>query len=219
MLKVHDEMREDNLETAGNAARDDVPTLDALAREGARSMLMIAVEEEVNQFLDAHAGARDENGRRLVVRNGHARPRSVTCGAGTMQVRAPRVNDRRVDEDGTRQRFTSRILPPYMRRSPKVAEVLPVLYLRGLSTGDFREALPVLPDEDAAGLSPTNISRLTAAWEREYQSFRTVDRPHASRAAPRPAPRAPLRRPSPRSRSSSRPFRSSLPAPSPTAPR
>ena len=175
MLEVHNETPEDNPETAGNAVRDDVPTLDAIAREGARRMLMTAMEEEVNQYLDAHAGARDENGRRLVVRNGHARPRSVTCGAGTMQVRAPRVNDRRVDEDGTRRRFTSRILPPYMRRSPKVAEVLPVLYLRGLSTGDFREALPVLLGEDAAGLSPTNISRLTAAWEREYQAFRNRD--------------------------------------------
>ena len=159
MLKVHDETREDNLETAGNAVRDDVPTLDldTLAREGARRMLMAAMEEEVVQYLDTHADARDENGRRQVVRNGHARSRTVTCGAGTMQVRAPRVNDRRVDENGARQRFTSRILPPYMRRSPKVAEVLPVLYLRGLSTGDFREALPVLLGEDAAGLSPTNI--------------------------------------------------------------
>ena len=85
------------------------------------------------------------------------------------------MNDRRVDENGARQRFTSRILPPYMRRSPKVAEVLPVLYLRGVSTGDFREALPVLLGEDAAGLSPTNISRLTSAWEQEYRAFRNRD--------------------------------------------
>ena len=87
MRKVHDGTPEDNLETAGNAVRDDVPTLDALAREGARYMLMTAMEEEVNQYLDAHADARDENGRRQVVRNGHARPRTVTCGAGTMQHR------------------------------------------------------------------------------------------------------------------------------------
>src|SRR5512139_3426382 len=73
---------------------------------------------------------------------------------------------------GARRRFTSRILPPYMRRSPKVAEVLPVLYLRGLSTGDFSEALPVLLGDDAAGLSATNISRLTAVWEKEYEQFR-----------------------------------------------
>ena len=86
----------------------------------------------------------------------------MTCGAGTWPVRAPRVNDKRVDADGSRERFTSRILPPYMRRSPQVSEVLPLLYLRGLSTGDFREALPALLGEDAAGLSPTTISRLTA---------------------------------------------------------
>ena len=92
-----------------------------------------------------------------------------------MKVRAPRVNDRRVDDDGERQRFTSRILPPYMRRSPQVAEVLPLLYLRGLSTGDFREALPALLGKDAAGLSPTNITRLTAAWDEDYQVFRRRD--------------------------------------------
>ena len=84
---------------------------------------------------------------------------------------APRVNDRRTDQDGARHRFTSRILPPYMRRSPKVAEVLPVLYLRGLSTGDFREALTALLGDDAAGLSATNIARLTNEWETEYRIF------------------------------------------------
>jgi len=91
-------------------------------------------------------------------------------GAGTVEVEAPRVHDRRPD-----QRFTSQLLPPYMRRSPKVAEVLPILYLRGLSTGDFREALPVLLGEEASGLSPTTITRLTAGWDREYQAFRHRD--------------------------------------------
>ena len=81
------------------------------------------------------------------------------------------MNDKRVDAEGVRERFTSRILPPYMRRSPQVSEVLPLLYLRGLSTGDFREALPALLGEDAAGLSPTTITRLTAAWDEEYQAF------------------------------------------------
>jgi hypothetical protein len=95
-------------------------------------MLTAALEAEVAAYLARHANARDEDGHALVVRNGHARPRSVTMGSGTVEVSAPRVDDRRVDEDGTRQRFTSEILPPYMRRSPKVAEVLPVLYLRGL---------------------------------------------------------------------------------------
>jgi putative transposase len=92
-----------------------------------------------------------------------------------LEVRAPRVNDRRVDATGERQRFTSQILPSYMRRAPKVTEVLPILYLRGLSTGDFRAALPVLLGEDAGGLSPTTITRLTASWETEYHAWRRRD--------------------------------------------
>ncbi len=146
-------------------------TLDEVAWQGAREMLRHALEVEVAAYLERHQ-ARDERGHALVVRNGKARTRKVTCGAGTLAVEAPRVNDRRVDAQGRRQRFTSRVLPPYMRRSPKVAEVLPVLYLRGLSTGDFQEALPILLGEDAAGLSPTNIARLTAVWEKEYDAFR-----------------------------------------------
>ena len=150
------------------------PTLDTLARAGARRMLMKALAVEVAQYVDEHADERDAQGHRLVVRNGRAQARTVTCGAGTLEVRAPRVNDQRVAE-GARQRFTSRILPPYMRRSPKVAEVLPILYLRGLSTGDFREALPVLLGDDAAGLSATNVARLTAVWEDDYRQFRQRD--------------------------------------------
>jgi putative transposase len=146
-------------------------TLDELAQEGARRMLVAALEHEVTSYLEQFQEDRDEHGHRLVVRNGKARPRRVTLGAGTVQVQAPRIDDRRVDEEGQRQRFVSQILPPYMRRSPKVAEVLPLLYLRGLSTGDFRAALPVLLGEEAAGLSPTTITRLTAAWEDEYRGF------------------------------------------------
>ena len=153
-------------------------SLDELAREGARRMLVTALEAEVAQYLERYAGERDDQGHALVVRNGRSRARKVTLGAGTIEIQAPRVNDRRTDEDGERHRFTSEILPPYMRRSPKVAEVLPILYLRGLSTGDFRPALQGLLGEDAAGLSATNITRLTAQWETEYQ------RP-ASRAWPR----------------------------------
>ncbi len=164
MEKVHDRVGGTEAEAAG-------ATLDDLAREGARRMLMHALAVEVAQYVDGHAAERDEQGHRLVVRNGQAPARKVTCGAGTIEVRAPRVNDKRVAADGARQRFTSHILPPYMRRSPQVAEVLPILYLRGLSTGDFREALPVLLGPDAAGLSATNIARLTAAWEADYHRF------------------------------------------------
>jgi len=145
--------------------------LDEIAREGARRMLVTALETEVAAYLEAHGDERDEKGHALVVRNGKGRTRKITLGAGTIPVSAPRVNDRRTDHDGGRRRFTSRILPPYMRRSPKVAEVLPVLYLRGLSTGDFREALAALLGDDAAGLSATNVARLTNEWEAEYRAF------------------------------------------------
>jgi transposase-like protein len=161
-------------EGAGREQVEDAMTLDDLAREGARRMLAAALDEEVAAYIEAHRAELDEHGRRLVVRNGRAEERTVTCGAGTWSIRAPRVNDRRVDDSGVRQRFTSAILPPYMRRSPKVAEVLPVLYLRGLSTGDFSEALPILLGAEAAGLSATNIARLTAVWDREYKEFRQL---------------------------------------------
>ena len=165
MLKVLEERLE-------REAADGLGTLDEIALRGAQRMLVHALEQEVAAYIERHGDERDEQDRRRVVRNGKARARKVTCGAGTMQVRAPRINDKRVDGTGERQRFTSSILPPYMRRSPKVAEVLPVLYLRGLSTGDFKPALTSLLGEEAAGLSATNIARLTAVWEDEYRAFR-----------------------------------------------
>ncbi len=147
--------------------------LDDLAREGARRMIAAALEAEVADYVESFADERGEDGRRLVVRNGRARERRMTVGSGTLPVRAPRVNDKRTDEQtGERKRFTSRILPRYARRSPKVNDVLPVLYLRGLSTGDFRPALEQLLGEDAAGLSPTTISRLCKEWEAEHGRFK-----------------------------------------------
>lgn len=165
MLKV----MEDTVRNQGLEGLEEMG-LDGLAREGARQMLMAALKVEVGEYVAAHREVRDEEGRAHVVRNGWARTRKVTMGAGTVEVRAPRVHDRR---EG--QKFTSRILPPYMRRSPKVAEVLPILYLRGLSTGDFKEALPVLLGEAASGLSAANISRLLGVWEGEYEAFRKRD--------------------------------------------
>src|SRR5512132_2384313 len=149
-------------------------TLDELAREGARRMIAAALKVEADEYVESFADERDEDGTRLVVRNGRARERRVTVGSGTVAIRAPRVNDKRVDEEtGERKRFSSRILPAYARRSPKVTDVLPVLYLRGLSTGDFRPALEQLLGEDAAGLSPSTISRLCEDWEAEHERFRT----------------------------------------------
>ena len=147
-------------------------TLDELAREGARRMIAAALEAEVEQYVGSFVGEVDEDGKRLVVRNGHARERGLTVGSGTMRVRAPRVNDKRVDEAGKRRKFSSRILPAYARRSPKVTDVLPVLYLRGLSTGDFGPALRDLLGEDASGLSPSSIQRLTEQWQADHAAFR-----------------------------------------------
>jgi transposase-like protein len=162
-------------ETAAELSR---ATLDELARAGARRMIAAALRVEADEYVARYQEVRDAAGHAVVVRNGWARPRPVLTGVGPVAVTAPRVNDRRV-VDGQRQKFTSRILPPYVRRSPRVESVLPLLYLHGLSTNDFREALPALLGADAAGLSPSAIQRLTTAWAAEYASFRR--RPLADR--------------------------------------
>lgn len=150
-------------------------TLDELLQRGALRMLHEALEAEVDEYIRQHREARDAQGRAQVVRNGKARGRQLVTGSGTLEVRAPRVNDRRIDAAGHRHRFTSQLLPSYMRKAPKVTEVLPILYLRGLSTGDFQAALPILLGEEAGGLSPTTITRLTAGWETEYHAWRRRD--------------------------------------------
>ena len=137
-------------------------------------MIAAALEVEVAEYLARYRGERDPAGHALVVRNGRARARPVTTGVGPLTIAAPRVNDRRVVE-GERQKFTSAILPPWVRRSPRVESVLPLLYLHGLSSGDFREALPALLGPEAAGLSPSAILRLTKAWTGEYEAFRRRD--------------------------------------------
>jgi len=148
--------------------------LDEIARQGGRRMLAQALEAEVEAYLDAAKDQRDEHGRALVVRNGRAREREIVCGAGAVEVRAPRVNDRRVNEHGERRRFKSVILPPYMRRSPKVSEVLPLLYLHGLSSGDFVPALEEFFGTEA-GLSAATITRLTREWQEERERFMERD--------------------------------------------
>ena len=153
------------------AVGEEVSPLDEIARRGAQRMIEAALEVEVEQYVSQLREHRDERGHAKVVRNGRAQERAVTVGSGTMKLRAPRVNDKRVVE-GERQRFASKILPPYLRRSKNVSELLPLLYLRGLSTGDFREALPVLLGEEAAGLSPSSITRLVSIWQDEYQAWR-----------------------------------------------
>jgi putative transposase len=149
-------------------------TLDELARAGAQRMIAAALQLEVEAYVTRFREARDGAGHALVVRNGTARPRPVTTGVGPVTLTAPRVNDRRVVA-GVRQKFSSAILPPYVRRSPRVESVLPLLYLHGLSSGDFREALPTLLGPEAAGLSSSAILRLTKSWTAEYEAFRRRD--------------------------------------------
>ncbi len=154
----------------GQVHEEAMLDLDEIARQGARRMLAEALEAEVQDYLDATGGERDEQGHALVVRNGHANEREVLLGAGSVAVKAPRVHDRRVDEDGNPQRFKSVILPPYMRRSPKVTEVLPLLYLHGLSSGDFVPALAEFFGSQA-GLSASTVTRLTEHWQQEHEHF------------------------------------------------
>jgi len=145
--------------------------LDEIVRDGARKMLAAALEAEVAAYVESHADQVDAEGHRLVVRNGHHDPREVTTAAGSIGVRAPRVNDKRIDEvTGVRKRFASAILPAWARRSPRVAEVLPLLYLHGLSSGDFGPALEQFLGS-GAGLSPASIIRLTTQWQDEAAAF------------------------------------------------
>jgi transposase-like protein len=164
----------DRLHRDGEDREQHLLDLDEIARAGARRMLAEALEAEVQDYLDAARGERGEDGHALVVRNGHARERKILLGAGAVEVRAPRVNDKRMDEDGNRQRFKSVILPPYMRRSAKVTEVLPLLYLHGLSSGDFVPALEEFFGTQA-GLSASSVTRLTEQWQTERERFMKRD--------------------------------------------
>jgi putative transposase len=145
--------------------------LDEIVRDGARQMLAAALQAEVAAYIEAHAGEVDERGRRLVVRNGSHQPRQIMTAAGAVPVRAPRVNDKRIEEvTGERKRFSSAILPAWSRKSPRVAEVLPLLYLHGLSSSDFAPALEQFLGT-GHGLSAATITRLTSQWQDDARAF------------------------------------------------
>ncbi len=148
--------------------------LTEIAREGARRMLASALEAEVGAFLDELAGERLPDGRRRVVRHGHGPERGIQTGIGALAVRRPKVRDRAAGTEG-KVRFTSRILPKWARRSTSLDALLPVLYLRGISTGDFQEALAAILGADAPNLSPGVVTRLTAGWEAEYDRWQHRD--------------------------------------------
>jgi len=164
-----------DLSAALSADEPSSPLIDQIVRDGARRMLAAALQAEVAAYIDQFADLRDEDGRRLVVRNGTAEPRTVLTSAGAVEVTAPRVNDKRADPDtGERKRFSSAILPPWARKTPQVSEVLPLLYLHGLSSGDFVPALGQFLGS-SAGLSSSVITKLTETWKAEAAAFMTRD--------------------------------------------
>lgn len=142
-----------------------------ILRQGAQEMLATAIENEVAEYIERHAAVRDGQGHRLVVRNGRLPARRIQTGLGLVEVQQPRVKDRRIDEQGERIRFSSAILPPYLRRTQSLDELIPWLYLRGISTGDFTEALEALLGPQARGLSATNIVRLKESWQQEWKDW------------------------------------------------
>ncbi len=144
--------------------------LDGLVREGARRMLQAALEEEVQTYVDQHKKLVDEAGRRIIIRNGHLPQRDLVTGAGPVRVKQPRVRDK-----SKQQQFSSAILPPFLRRVPSVDALIPVLYLKGISTGDFSEALEAILGSGAKGLSATNIVRLKEIWKNEYDTWSSRD--------------------------------------------
>ena len=156
--------------------------LSQILHEGARKMLAAAIEAEVDDYLDARADQTDAQGRRLVIRNGYLPERALQTENGPMPVRQPRVRDHRPVSggasggvSGAREKFTSNILPPYLRRTKVIEELIPWLYLKGISTNDFGEALQALLGDDAAGLSPTTITRLKSKWADEYKQWASRD--------------------------------------------
>jgi transposase-like protein len=165
-----------DLESSGVASMLGSSSLiDEILREGARRMLAEALRAEVDAYCARFVDERDEHGRRLVVRNGYHEPREVTTAAGAVQVTAPRVNDKRSDpETGERQRFSSTILPPWARKTPQIEQVLPLLYLHGLSSGDFVPALGQFLGS-TKGLSAATITKMTQTWQAEQQAFAQRD--------------------------------------------
>jgi transposase-like protein len=143
--------------------------LTGLLREGARKMLAQAIEAEVEDWIEEHKHLCDEQGRRQVVRNGRMPKRTITTGVGQVEVEQPRVHDRRPPAEA--EKFTSKILPPYLRKTKNIEELIPWLYLKGISTGGFGEALAALVGPEAKGLSANTITRLKSVWEKEYEEW------------------------------------------------
>lgn len=167
-------MKKTRKATKEEPATPGVSPLDELVRLGAQRMLQAAIEAEVADFVEAHSGLSDEGGRRRIVRNGYLPERALLTGAGPLRVRQPRVRDR-VARGSEAITFTPSVLPRYLRRSKKLDELIPWLYLKGVSTGDFGEALQALLGPDAKGLSSNVVVKLKAQWAQELQEWERRD--------------------------------------------
>src|SRR3954471_10525138 len=151
-----------------------IDSLTEILRGGAQALLKQAVEAEVADFLHRHADLKTEAGRRRVVRHGHLPEREIVTGIGPVAVHQPRLRDRGASA-GERIRFNPTILPPYARRTKSLEVLIPILYLKGISTGDFEEVLTALVDRDAPGLSASTITRLKEVWTEEYERWQKRD--------------------------------------------
>jgi len=160
------------LKSAGQGQIEEVEdVITELCRRGARKMLATALEAEVEAYLEQHGKVRDEKGRRQVVRNGYLPERTIQTGLGEIEIRQPRIEDGRRTPDGERMRFSSKILPPYLRKTRQMEELIPWLYLKGISSGDFTEALCALVGPNARGLSANTVTRLKNVWAQEWQGW------------------------------------------------
>lgn len=162
-------MRKDSRQIVEFPEENTKDILTEVLRNGAGKLLVAAIESEVEEWIEARKGLRDATGRRQVVRNGHMPERSVLTGLGEIPVRKPRVRDRRRKNE--REQFQSKILPPYLRKAKSVEELIPWLYLRGISTGDFTDALVSIFGEGAPGLSASTVVRLKTVWEAEHREW------------------------------------------------
>lgn len=166
MLKAKDNL----IQLENREEQEGRSVFEEILRNGARRLLQAAIENEVAEYIEKHVSEKDENGHRLVTRNGSLPKRAIQTGLGKVEIKQPRVHDRR-----ERESFTSQILPPYMRRVPSLDALVPALYLKGVSTGNMQEALEAILGPNASGLSAANVVRLKEGWANEYQEWRERD--------------------------------------------
>jgi transposase-like protein len=154
--------------------------LEQVARDGARKMLALALENEVEEFIAKHSTLTDESGRKAVTKNGYMPQREILTGMGPLEIKQPRIDDRALKTHSLHGRFTSNILPRYLRRIPSIDNLIPALYLKGISTNDFPASLSAILGEGASGLSAANIVRLKESWEKDYLAWKSRDLSHKS---------------------------------------